>query len=133
VNFYLPAGLAAGPANVTITSAGGVVNKSALVISPVAPSLYIEGRYRERRRRRSPTTAATELAFSCSGSDCTPNPIDVSAPGDTVYLLLYGTGFRNASNVEVQILRAIYPVTFFGAQGIYIGLDQIILLITGVA
>jgi uncharacterized protein (TIGR03437 family) len=65
------------------------------------------------------------LAFSCSGSDCNPNPIDVSAPGDTVYLTLYGTGFRNASNVEVQILGTIYPVTFFGAQGIDVGLDQV--------
>ena len=131
VNFYLPVGLAAGPANVTITSANEVVNKSAIVISPVAPGLYIEGSLQGAPAAQvfhyssDGNLTSSGLAFSCLGSDCTPNPIDVSVPGDTVYLSLYGTGFRNASNVEVQILGTIYPVTFFGAQGIDIGLDQV--------
>jgi uncharacterized protein (TIGR03437 family) len=131
VNFYLPAGLAAGTANVIITSADGHQSKSTVVISPVAPGIYLEGSLQGAPAAQvlhynsEGQLVSSSFAFSCSGSYCTSTPIDVSAPDQTVSLTLYGTGFRNASSVQVQILGNVYPVTFSGAQGTDLGLDQI--------
>jgi uncharacterized protein (TIGR03437 family) len=135
VNYYLPAGLASGNATVTITSGDGTVTQSTIVISTVAPGLFTEGPL------QGPPAAfvyhyinnalsASDFAFSCSSTTtCASNPIDVSQPGDSVYLILYGTGLRNAASVTVNILGTIYPVAFAGAQGGYPGEDQVNLLL----
>jgi len=49
----------------------------------------------------------------------------MSAPGDPVYLVLYGTGIRHASAVTAAINGVNLPVAFCGAQGTYEGLDQL--------
>ena len=60
-----------------------------------------------------------------SGSDFSPNPMSMSAPGDQVYLVLYGTGIRHAATVTAAINGVNVPVAFCGAQGTYEGLDQL--------
>jgi uncharacterized protein (TIGR03437 family) len=48
------------------------------------------------------------------------------APGDRLFLVLYGTGLRNASGaVECSVGGHTVPALFAGAQGAYPGLDQI--------
>ncbi len=55
-------------------------------------------------------------------------PIDLSIPGDQVFLLLFGTGlrYRNAlSSVTATIGGAAVEVLYVGAQGDFLGLDQV--------
>ena len=43
----------------------------------------------------------------------------------TVYLALFGTGFRGAGTLQAYIAGQQLPVQFAGAQGQYQGLDQV--------
>ncbi len=55
-------------------------------------------------------------------------PIDLSLPGDEVYLILFGTGLRARSSlnaVTVRVADKDLPASFAGAQGGFSGLDQI--------
>jgi uncharacterized protein (TIGR03437 family) len=70
-----------------------------------------------------------DSVFTCSAAgSCVPKPITVATPGDTVYLILFGAGWRNRSslqNTSVVIgTKTITPV-YAGAQGTFAGLDQI--------
>lgn len=54
-------------------------------------------------------------------------PIDLGPATDKVYLLLYGTGFRllkQANNATAVIGGQPAQVSYAGAQGTYVGLDQ---------
>ena len=55
-------------------------------------------------------------------------PVSLGAETDKLYLVLYGVGIRgvqNLSDVSVQIGGVTVPVTYAGAQGGFVGLDQI--------
>jgi uncharacterized protein (TIGR03437 family) len=52
-------------------------------------------------------------------------PIDLGPDTEQVYLLIYGTGVRNAKIVTATVGGATVPVLFAGAQGTYVGEDQI--------
>jgi hypothetical protein len=57
-----------------------------------------------------------------------PLPIDLGPETDQVYLILYGTGIRllpSPDGATVRIGDVDAPVTYVGAQGYFIGLDQI--------
>jgi uncharacterized protein (TIGR03437 family) len=50
----------------------------------------------------------------------------VGPDGDQLYLIVSGTGFRNAGNgqTSVTINGVDAPVSFAGAQGTLVGVDQ---------
>jgi uncharacterized protein (TIGR03437 family) len=53
-------------------------------------------------------------------------PIDLSPPGDQVFLLLFGTGIRGfTSTVTATVGGETVPVLFAGEQPIFVGLDQV--------
>ena len=55
-------------------------------------------------------------------------PIDVGGANDQVYLTLYGTGIKNRSglaNVKIKIGGVDVAADYAGAQGFFVGLDQI--------
>jgi uncharacterized protein (TIGR03437 family) len=55
-------------------------------------------------------------------------PIDLSSESDQVILVLFGTGIRNRdslADVKVAIGGVDCPVEYAGAQGTFVGLDQI--------
>ncbi len=59
-------------------------------------------------------------------------PLDVSNPQEQVFLLLFGTGFRNRrdlATVNVRIGGLDGAVNFAGAQGGLVGLDQLNVLV----
>jgi uncharacterized protein (TIGR03437 family) len=71
-----------------------------------------------------------QTAYTCKGGagTCEPAPIDLGNTQDAVYLILFGTGIRrNASlnDVSVTVGGSIVPVEYAGAQGEYVGLDQV--------
>jgi uncharacterized protein (TIGR03437 family) len=55
-------------------------------------------------------------------------PIDLSHETDQVFLLLFGTGIRNGTalaNVSAKIGGAVVEALYAGAQGDFVGLDQV--------
>ncbi len=59
---------------------------------------------------------------------CVPIPIDLGPESDQAFLILFGTGFRFSSSlsaVSVGIGSMDSEVLFAGAQGVFVGLDQI--------
>jgi uncharacterized protein (TIGR03437 family) len=50
-----------------------------------------------------------------------------------LYVVLYGTGIRNAQRVAASLGQALVQVPYFGAQLQYPGLDQVNLLVTNSA
>jgi uncharacterized protein (TIGR03437 family) len=71
----------------------------------------------------SPQELAT---FDTAQNLWTPVSIDLSTSGDTVYLVLYGTGFRHFNSVPIcSIAGQSIPASFAGAQGSFVGLDQV--------
>ena len=127
INAVLPASLATGAATFSVLPAGttGTFN-----VVPVAPGIFSTA---ETLTVHADGTMANGIASLCSGaSACVPTPIVVSTPGDTVYLLLFGTGLRNRSslaNTSVSIgMQTVVP-SYAGAQGGFAGLDQVNLII----
>lgn len=59
--------------------------------------------------------------------DCAPVPIHSPDPAEEVYLVLFGTGFRNASSIQPQVRMGgmVVEATYFGAHRDFAGLDQI--------
>jgi len=124
INFVVPATIGNGVATVNVLSGASRVAAGTAIIANVAPALYsadTTGSGYAAALTFSNTTAT--LVAQCAPSGCTPNPIDPS--GGYVYLLLFGTGIRNASNVTVQIGDQNAAVTYAGPQNQYPGLDQI--------
>jgi len=57
-----------------------------------------------------------------------PRPLDLSVAGERVFLILFGTGFRqNSGGAALSVITGStrLPVTFAGAQGSLTGLDQL--------
>jgi uncharacterized protein (TIGR03437 family) len=55
-------------------------------------------------------------------------PLNLGAATDQTFLILYGTGWRGRAaltEVEVDVGGTVVPVLFAGAQGDFVGLDQI--------
>lgn len=139
VNFYVPTGMAAGLASVTVTSGDGIESATAVDIAPVAPGLF---------ELNSSALAAAEVLL-VSGSSQTYEqvytvnstgaivaaPVNISSAG-AAYLLLYGTGLQAAgtSGVSVTLNGAPATVIYAGPQGSFVGLDQVnVLLPTSLA
>jgi uncharacterized protein (TIGR03437 family) len=137
INFLIPADSANGLGQVTVTGAGGATLASGTVrINSVAPALFTANASGRgvaaaiATRLSADRTTASGLVFQCgaaSGS-CIGSPIDVDAPGDAIFISLYGTGIKRRSSldaVKVTIAGQDVPVSFAGAQSESPGLDQV--------
>jgi uncharacterized protein (TIGR03437 family) len=64
--------------------------------------------------------------YSCQQGSCTMSVLDFGAPGDELFLSLFGTGLRALRPVDVVITvnGTPLPVTFIGAHPRFVGLDQ---------
>ena len=123
INYYIPAGLDPGPATVTIGSLSTPV-----VVAPVAPSLFVantQGFAAAYVTHVSPGGAATnEPIYSVQNGVVTPIPIDVSAASGQAYLILFGTGLRDAAGT-IGINGETPQVLYAGPQPSFPGLDQV--------
>jgi uncharacterized protein (TIGR03437 family) len=139
INFLLPAGTALGPASIT-TSGNGATASGATNIGAVAPGLFsanADGRgvaaavvLRVRAGGGQSFEPATR--FDSATNRVVAVPIDLGAAGDQVFLLLFGTGLRQRSSLAAVTARVggtAAPVSFAGAQGSLVGLDQVNLLL----
>jgi uncharacterized protein (TIGR03437 family) len=105
VNFLIPAGTSSGTATITITTAmlgANLVHTAQVQISPVAPSLFtlnengLAAAYVTRVRSGQPQTY--EPLYTLQNGMPIAKRIDLGPAGDQVYLILYGTGVRNAGD-----------------------------------
>lgn len=136
VNFVMPASMANGPAAVTVSYAGFPAGTSGYLIDRVSPAVFTANSSglgvpaAVALRVHSDGSQTTESVFRCgtSAGSCVPVPLDLGPASDQLYLMLFGTGVRNRaqiSDVGARIGGQLAEVQYAGAQGDYIGLDQI--------
>ena len=127
--YLMPAGTALGAGTARLTTSTGVIISSALTIDRIGPALYTAN------STGSGVAAGLFLGFPASGAPSfgllfnlpnrNPLPVDLGAPGDQVFLSLYGTGFRAATQATATVGGVTVPVQGLAATGIYQGEDVI--------
>ena len=138
VNFLVPAGVSTGAGAVTITSrsdSSTVTQSAPIEITRVSPALFalnsngLAAAYVVRVSRDGIQTILP--VFGVDNGAVVATPIDPGTDTDQVYLILFGTGIRNANSlgvtVKIQGLNAM--VTYAGPQGYFPGLDQVNVLL----
>ena len=132
LNYLVPDSVPAGRLSVEVRNNGKVAGRGGLELDRAAPALFSangDGRG---------VAAAQVLRISADGVQSyqavaqwddaakryVPLPIDFGDPSDRVFLLLYGTGFRNASSVQAAIGGTSVPLLYSGRQPDFPGLDQ---------
>jgi uncharacterized protein (TIGR03437 family) len=139
VNFLVPGGTTIGWVTLTIDNGTAFQEGTrATMVTAASPGFFtVDG-------QATGVAAATAMrilpdgtrqdvpVFSCNGAaSCTAVPIDMST--GAIYLSLYGTGFRNASQPACYMDTSSYPggpaATYSGPQPTIPGLDQVNMLL----
>lgn len=142
VNFQIAPGIQNGPVTATITNGAGDAAISFFNVEAVAPGLFsANGTGRDlaaaivfRRRADGQENFEPVARFDPASSQTVSVPIDLGTAGDQVFLLLFGTGvrFRNSlGTVNFNIGGVMGNPVYAGAQGDFVGLDQINIPLTG--
>ena len=123
---------------VTVTSGRGSVSIGTVEVESVAPSLF------SANADGVGVPAGYALRFGADGSvvplaisrtDATtgrsvPLSIDLGTETDETYLVLFGTGLRNNPATAQALVGGLsVPIPYLGPQGIFLGLDQVNLLL----
>jgi uncharacterized protein (TIGR03437 family) len=134
INYQIPAGTAEGIATVTITNGAGEVTGGLLNVGKVAPGVFAAD-------ASGKGWAAAEVVYVAGDGSQSSAPVArydvgqnkfVAVPIDLArndaVLVLYATGLRQRSalaQVNVKAGGVDASVDYAGAQGTYIGLDQV--------
>ena len=136
INYLVPADTAVGEASVTITAGDGSVSVGKARIAAVAPGLFTANSSGQG------IAAATVLRVRADGSQSyepvgrfdsalgrfVAVPIDLGPESDQVFLLFYGTGWRNRSLLSAVITKIggeTVETLYAGLQPDFVGLDQL--------
>ena len=136
INYLIPKEVASGLVTVTVTNNVGVVSLGTLRIGAVAPGLFAANSNGlgvaaaiALRIKLDGTQIVEQVAeFSQGQNQFVALPIDPGPAGDRLFLILFGTGWRNRTSLATVNLRVggiNTPVSFASAQGDFAGLDQI--------
>ena len=132
INWLFPDWSALGPAKLTVRNEKGQESVGVVEVRPAVPSLFAvnpDGSgppFGQLIHVSASGVQTPRELFRCGTAplSCVPTPIDIGAAGDNVVLVLYGTGFRDATNIratgggqDLSVLGAV-------AQGQFAGLDQ---------
>jgi uncharacterized protein (TIGR03437 family) len=132
INYQVPSGTAAGLVTAKVLNGGTAVAQGILEVTSVAPTIFTANGSGQGvaaaliQRVKSDGTQSYEYVATCGQGVCTASPIVFG--GDTLYLLLYGTGFDKASGASgttVFIGATSEQVLYSGWPGQYAGEDQI--------
>jgi len=131
-NFVVPAGIASGPATLTIQNANGATSTATFTVAAEAPGLFTadssgKGAAAAQALIIGAGQRQLQPAYHCSGGSpvtCSPAPIPLTI-GTQVHLILYGTGIRGAKGISVTIGGMPATVEYAGPQGQYPALDQV--------
>jgi uncharacterized protein (TIGR03437 family) len=132
INYLVPAGTADGVATITVRRNGSPIAQGTEIINTVSPGLFSANANGQGvaaavilRRRNGVDTFEQVAQFDPGDGVFKPVPIDLGPAGDQLFLLAFGSGFRNASApVTATIGGANTLVIFAGPQGGFDGLDQ---------
>jgi uncharacterized protein (TIGR03437 family) len=136
VNYLVPAETKDGTAVVTVTRSIGTITTGLLPVTKVAPALFTANATGQGiaaalvLRVKADGTQLYEpvASFDASQNRYIAQPIDLGPSTDQVFLVLFGTGFRERTAltaVTCRIGEIDAEVTFAGAQNGFVGLDQV--------
>ncbi len=135
VNYQIPQNTAPGQGRVTFTNNQGAIIAQSVNVTRVAPAIFTAN------ASGSGLPAAVLVRVLANGSQTTEPigrfdpaqnqfvaiPIDLSDASQQIFLVLFGTGFRFVNSMAAAtatIGGQNAPVTFAGAQGQLVGVDQ---------
>jgi uncharacterized protein (TIGR03437 family) len=134
VNFLVPSGTSTGTANVTVWN-GAVPQSGRELIATVAPGLFTlnaAGLAAAYVVRVSADGQQTEQpVFTLQNGNAVALPIDLGPAGVQAYLILLGTGIRNADTAQISVtMKGLNAqVTSAGSDSDFDGLDQVKVLL----
>jgi uncharacterized protein (TIGR03437 family) len=131
INFEIPPGTASGVAQVTVLLNGSVVAQGTFRVRAASPGLFAANA--NGMGPAAAQVAQAEGGLVTQGLTFTTAPvgqrmaipIDLGGAGRESVLVLFGTGIRAGSAVEVLVDGESQTVLFAGAQSQFIGLDQV--------
>jgi uncharacterized protein (TIGR03437 family) len=132
VNYLMPVGTASGEAQVTVTSANGSISTGVVQVERVSPAIFAADASGNGAaaalvlRVRANGSQTYEATAVFNGNQWVTAPIDPGESADQLFLVIFGTGFRNrvAGSVSAKIGEATPEILFAGSQGSLAGLDQ---------
>ena len=145
INYLLPAGTQAGISTITVQAGNGngTVSTEQVIVSNVAPALFtangtgigVASGYLLRVKADGQQSYESIAQLNPVTEILTTKPIDLGPEGEHVFLTLFLSGLRHASdpngdgnaNETVRLLIGGIEVTplYAGTQGSYAGLDQL--------
>jgi len=130
-NYVLPEGVAAGIGTATVFRGNEILATGFLAVAPVAPSIFTAN------SDGVGAPAAIVLKIAADGTETFVNaftagalgerqsaPIDLSDPEARYFLILFGSGFRAASDVTVRVDGEEVDGVAFAKSVEFVGLDQ---------
>ncbi|MGH9841857.1 MAG: fibronectin type III domain-containing protein [Blastocatellia bacterium] len=140
INFQIPPGTAIGSATITTDNGAGNISTGTVQIARVAPGLFAANANGQgvaaavvlRIRANNAQSYEPVARFDQSLGRFVSISIDLGLSTDQVFLILYGTGIRYRSSlaaVTARIGGVTAQVSFAGAQGNLVGLDQVNVLL----
>jgi uncharacterized protein (TIGR03437 family) len=129
VSLVIPGDTAAGPAVIALTNAAGVTLTTSITVAKAAPGLFAADGS-GKGQAVGQTVRVHGDGSQDAPSDLSAGPVDLGSAGETVYLILYGTGIRHGTTTAVKFASGLCTggdVTplFAGAQPDINGLDQV--------
>lgn len=140
LNIQIPSGTSTGSATLTAWQSGTTVSQGAVTVESVVPGLFsansdgagVAAAVIQRVKGDGTQSYESVATYDATQKKFVAVPIDLGAASDQVYLILFGTGFRSRtslSSVVCSLGGANADLSFAGAQGQYVGLDQANMLI----
>ena len=135
VNYLIPLGTAVGEAHFTISSGDGKTSAGTIQVAPVSLGIFsanadgkgVAAANILRVTASNVQTFEDAATFDPVTNKWVPKCFSLGPIGDNAYLVIYGTGVRGIATAALTATLdgTIIPVLFSGAQGDYVGLDQI--------
>jgi uncharacterized protein (TIGR03437 family) len=126
INFAVPPNIPAGRYAIQVGSA-----TSEVLITELSPGLFtVKGDgtgvpLATVSAVSSDGTITALTPYQCFASGCFASPMPLPDGLTDLYIVLYGTGIRNAREVTAAMGSQSVEVTFFGGQAQFPGLDQV--------
>lgn len=124
INYFIPDQVAPGAVRVIVTSGNGSTSQGEMQVVSASPAIFTTT-FNGRGVPIALTTFNGSYFEGVSNPDGSAKPISPGSTWRPNYLSIFATGLRNASNVRVKIGNVEVTPLYAGAQGSYVGLDQV--------
>lgn len=121
VNLNVPASVLQGPANVVIVAKDGKVSQGTVSVNQSIAAIFTSKSDGTGAPAARASIDGANFNITVGNADGTPNPIDAGS-----FVMLFVTGVRYASALpSLNIGGTTVTPSFAGAQGTFVGLDQV--------